>query len=119
MLKDKGLFLKAETQTALWVPWDTVGPLIGDKLEKLLQMTFHVRAEYRDADYWCCEFGMNYIDVFMQERPFMAIDAIEDERQEMMGCGGARLAGEKGCHFVDFHVSCSPSDRKYPSLTLY
>ena len=90
MLKDKGLFLKAETQTALWVPWDTVGQLIGDKLEKLLQMTFHVRAEYRDADYWCCEFGMNYIDVFMQERPFMAIDAIEDERQEMMGCGGAR-----------------------------
>ena len=57
MLKDKGLFLKAETQTALWVPWDTVGQLIGDKLEKLLQMTFHVRAEYRDADYWCCEFG--------------------------------------------------------------
>lgn len=90
MLKDKGLFLKAETQTALWLPWDTVGQLIGDKLEKLLQMTFHVRAEYRDADYWCCEFGMNYIDVFMQERPFMAIDAIEDERQEMMGCGGAR-----------------------------
>lgn len=36
-----------------------------------------------------------------------------------MGRGGARLAGEKGCHFVDFHVSCSPSDRKYPSLTLY
>ena len=90
MLKDKGLFLKAETQTALWVPWDTVGQLIGDKLEKLLQMTFHVRAEYRDADYWYCEFGMNYIDIFTQERLFMAIDAIEDERQEMMGCGGAR-----------------------------
>lgn len=88
MLKDKGLFLKAETQTALWLPWDTVGQLIGDKLEKLLQMTFHVRAEYRDADYWYCEFGMNYIDVFTQERPFMAIDAIEDERQEMMGCAG-------------------------------
>lgn len=65
-----------------------LGQLIGDKLEKLLQMTFHVRAEYRDADYWYCEFGMNYIDVFTQERPFMAIDAIEDERQEMMGCGG-------------------------------
>ena len=96
MLKDKGLFLKAETQTALWVPWDTVGQLIGDKLEKLLQMTFHVRAEYRDADYWCCEFGMNYIDVFMQERPFMAIDAIEDERQEMMGCGGARDVNSLG-----------------------
>ena len=90
MLKDKGLFLKAETQTALWLPWDTVGQLIGDKLEKLLQMTFHVRAEYRDADYWYCEFGMNYIDIFTQERLFMAIDAIEDERQEMMGCGGAR-----------------------------
>ena len=39
MLKDKGLFLKAETQTALWLPWDTVGQLIGDKMEKLLQMT--------------------------------------------------------------------------------
>lgn len=88
MLKDKDLFLKAETQTALWLPWDTVGQLIGDKLEKLLQMTFHVRAEYRDADYWYCEFGMNYIDIFTQERPSMAIDAIEDERQEMMGCGG-------------------------------
>ena len=33
---------------------------------------------------------MNYIDIFTQERPSMAIDAIEDERQEMMGCGGAR-----------------------------
>ena len=51
MLKDKDFFLKAETQTALGLPWDTVGQLIGDKLEKLLQMTFHVRAEYRDADY--------------------------------------------------------------------
>ncbi len=62
MLKDKGLFLKAETQTALWLPWDTVGQLIGDKMEKLLQMTFHVRAEYRDADYRYCEFLFKLVD---------------------------------------------------------
>lgn len=100
MLKDKDLFLKAETQTALWLPWDTVGQLIGDKLEKLLQMTFHVRAEYRDADYWYCEFGMNYIDIFTQERLFMAIDAIEDERQEMMGMRRCARRQRFTCQFT-------------------
>ena len=80
-MKAEGLLQKAKIQTALWLPWDVVGELISSMLERLLNRPFTARAEYCDVDYWCCEFGQNYLDLNTQERLFMAMEATEAERQ--------------------------------------
>lgn len=89
-MKNEGLLRKAKAQTALWLPWDVVGECVSAMLTQLLDRPFSVRAEYCDVDYWCCEFGMNYIDTATQERLFEAIDATEDERAETIACDEAR-----------------------------
>lgn len=85
-MKAERSFEKIKTQTALWLPWDAVGEFVSFTLEQLLNKPFAAEAEYCDVDYWCCEFGANYIDVAMQERLFEAIDATEDERTETIAC---------------------------------